>query len=361
MTWEAVDVATAQPYQVLIGRGAPTLLPQFLEGVNRVAVIHPPSLAHWIGELIAGLEQEVLTIEVPDSEAAKTADVLASCWEKLADAGFTRSDAIVGFGGGTTTDLAGFVAATWLRGVRYIALPTTLLGMVDAAVGGKTGINLTAGKNLAGVFFEPFTVICDLGYLSSLPDADVRAGLAEVLKCGFIADPQILHAFIEDPRSAFQAGSDLQWELIRRAVVVKAQVVSNDLTERTSSGDQVGREMLNYGHTFGHAIEAREHFSRRHGEAVAIGMVFAAELAHRLGLIDADLVAEHRRVLTMAGLPTTYVGGDWAGLRDAMKLDKKARGSSLRFVLLTGLGRVRIVADPPEETLESSYAALTEV
>ncbi|MBA3021299.1 3-dehydroquinate synthase [Propionicimonas sp.] len=360
MTWEAVDVATAQPYQVLIGRGAPKLLPQFLEGVDRVAVFHPPTLAHWIPELIAGLDQQVLTIEVPDSEAAKTAEVLARCWEQLAEAGFTRSDAVVGFGGGTTTDLAGFVAATWLRGVRYIALPTTLLGMVDAAVGGKTGINLSAGKNLAGAFFEPFTVICDLVYLTTLPEVDTRAGMAEVLKCGFIVDPQILQAFSEDPKSALQAGSDLQWELIRRAIAVKAQAVAGDLTERTSQDDRVGREILNYGHTLGHAIEAREHFSRRHGEAVAIGMVFAAELSARMGLIEAELVAEHRRVLSLCGLPISYPGGNWTALREAMNLDKKTRGSTLRFVVLTGLGRVRMLVDPPEAELIDSYNALVE-
>lgn len=360
MTWETVDVTAAQPYQVLIGRGAPALLPQFLEGVARIAVIHPPSLASWVGELIAGLDQQVLIIEVPESEAAKTPEVLSRCWDQLAEAGFTRSDAIVGFGGGTTTDLAGFVAATWLRGVRYLALPTTLLGMVDAAVGGKTGINLTAGKNLAGAFFEPFTVICDLSYLATLPEVDVRAGLGEVLKCGFIADPQILRAFLEDPKSSVQAGSDLQWELIRRAISVKAHVVSADLTERTSEATSVGRELLNYGHTFAHAVEAHEHFSRRHGEAVAIGMIFAAELSHRMGLIDADLVAEHRRVLALARLPISYPQGSWPALREAMNLDKKTRGSTLRFVVLTGLAQVKILADPPEEMLVDSYNALVE-
>jgi 3-dehydroquinate synthase len=360
MTWETVDVTAAQPYPVLIGRGAPKLLPQFLEGAERVAVIHPPFLASRVAELVANLPHPVLLLEVPESEAAKTPETLTSCWERLAEAGFTRSDAIVGFGGGTTTDLAGFVAATWLRGVRYIAVPTTLLGMVDAAVGGKTGINLSAGKNLAGAFFEPFTVICDLGYLTTLPQVDVKAGLAEVLKCGFIADPQILHAFESDPTSALQAGSDLQWELIRRAISAKAKVVSADLTERTSGEFSVGREILNYGHTFGHAVEAREHFTRRHGEAVAIGMVFVAELSRRLGLIDPALVAEHRRILSLAGLPTSYPGGHWPQLREAMNLDKKTRGSALRFVALTGLGKVKIVTDPAEDILNDSYNALVE-
>lgn len=360
MTWETVDVAAERPYQVLIGRGAPALLPQFLEDVARVAILYPPALADRIPELTAGLESQLVTIELPDSEAAKTPEILAQCWDRLAEAGFTRSDAVVGFGGGTTTDLAGFVAATWLRGVRYVALPTTLLGMVDAAVGGKTGVNLSAGKNLAGVFYEPYTVICDIGYLETLPPADLRAGMAEVLKCGFIADPLILAGFEEDPVGALQAGSKLQWELIRRAIAVKAKVVSADLRERTSSGGDIGREILNYGHTFGHAVEQHEHYTRRHGEAVSIGMVFAAEVAHRLGLIDDALLSRHREVLRTAGLPVSYPDQDWAGLRAAMSLDKKTRGTTLRLVLLTGLGRATIVADTAEDVLADSYNALVE-
>jgi 3-dehydroquinate synthase len=360
MSWQTVEVLAEQPYQVLIGAGAVRQLPQFVQGVDRVAIIHPAALADRVGELTAGLTQEVLTIEVPDAEAAKTVAILGQCWEKLAEAGFTRSDAIVGFGGGTTTDLAGFVAATWLRGVRYLCVPTTLLGMVDAAVGGKTGINLSSGKNLAGSFFEPSTVICDLDYLATLPPAELQSGMAEVLKCGFISDPEILTVFEADPVAALQAGSAAQAELIRRAVAVKAQVVSADLREATSKGDHVGREALNYGHTLAHAIEARENFIRRHGEAVSIGMVFVAELAHRSGLINADLLARHRRVLTAAGLPVGYPHSAWDQLRPAMNLDKKTRGTNLRFVVLAGLGRPQVMINPSEAVLLDSYNALVE-
>lgn len=360
MTWQTVEVSAEQPYQVLIGAGAVRQLPQFVKGVDRVAIIHPAALADRVGELTAGLTQEVLTIEVPDAEAAKTVAILGQCWEKLAEAGFTRSDAIVGFGGGTTTDLAGFVAATWLRGVRYLCVPTTLLGMVDAAVGGKTGINLSSGKNLAGSFFEPFTVICDLDYLATLSPAELQSGMAEVLKCGFITDPEILAVFEADPVAALQAGSPTQAELIRRAVSVKAQVVSTDLREATSEGDHVGREVLNYGHTLAHAIEARENFSRRHGEAVSIGMVFVAELAHRSGLITADLLARHRRVLTAAGLPVGYPASAWDQLRPTMNLDKKTRGTNLRFVVLAGLGKPQMMINPSEAVLLDSYNALVE-
>ncbi len=212
--------------------------------------------------------------------------------------------------------------------MKYIALPTSLLAMVDAAVGGKTGINLSAGKNLVGAFHEPFTVLGDLDFLETLPASELRSGLAEVLKCGFIADPAILDEFEADPDGALEPGNPVQAKLIRRAVAVKAAVVSADLRERTSSGADIGREALNYGHTLAHAIERREHFQWRHGEAVAVGMVFAAELARRLDLIDTDLVARHRSVLERVGLPTSYRSGAWLELRKAMSLDKKSRGSA---------------------------------
>lgn len=358
MTWEPIDVATDQPYQVLVGAGVSRLLPQFLDGVERVAVIHPPGLASLLPAITAGLDQQVTAIRVPEAEAGKSAEVLSGCWEALAAAGFTRSDAILGLGGGATTDLAGFVAATWLRGVRYIALPTSLLAMVDAAVGGKTGINLSAGKNLVGAFHEPFTVLADLEFLETLPEGELRSGMAEVLKCGFIADAAILDEFEADPADALAPASDRQSKLIRRAVAVKAAVVSADLRERTSSGGDIGREALNYGHTLGHAIERREHFLWRHGQAVAVGMVYAAELAHRLDLIDSALVDRHRTVLDLAGLPTRYPEGAWLQLRATMSLDKKARGSSLRFVLLSALGVPTVVAGPAEGVLADAFLGL---
>jgi 3-dehydroquinate synthase len=360
MSWMPIDVATDQPYQVLLGSGVSRLLPEFLDGVERVAVIHPPGLASLLPAITAGLNQQVTAIRIPEAEAGKSAEVLQGCWEALAGAGFTRSDAVLGLGGGATTDLAGFVAATWLRGVRYIALPTSLLAMVDAAVGGKTGINLSAGKNLVGAFYEPFTVLADLDFLETLPASELRSGMAEVLKCGFIADPAILDEFEADPVAALEPASPLQAQLIRRAVAVKAAVVSADLRERTGEGGDVGREALNYGHTLGHAIERHEHFLLRHGEAVSVGMVFAAELAQRLGLIGADLVARHRRVLELAGLPTRYPDGAWLKLRETMNLDKKSRGSSLRFVLLSALGVPTIVPNPPEGALADAFLGLNE-
>lgn len=355
-----VDVATARPYQVVVGIGAIEFLPQYLADVKRVAVIHPPVLAPVAGRIDSGCAAEVVLIEVPDAEAAKTGDTLQYCWDALAEAGFTRSDAIVGLGGGSTTDLAGFVAATWLRGVRYLSVPTTVLGMVDAAVGGKTGINLPAGKNLVGSFYEPYTVLCDLTFLADLPPEELRSGLAEVVKAGFIADPSILELIEADPAEALNPRGDVICSLVKRAIDVKAAVVADDLHERTSVGREVGREALNYGHTLAHAIERREDFRWRHGDAVSVGMAFVAELSRLRGTLDDDTAARHTQVLESLGLPTRYAADAWPHLRETMNLDKKTRANTLRFVVLEGLAKVAILDAPAEDELVAAYAAISD-
>jgi 3-dehydroquinate synthase len=286
---------------------------------------------------------------VPDGEAAKTAEVAAGLWSRLAQHGVTRSDCIVGIGGGAATDLAGFVAATWLRGIKFVLVPTTLLGMADAAVGGKTAIDIPEGKNLVGAFHSPAGVLADLVTLETLPRADYVAGLAEVIKIGFIADPVILDRVAEDPQGAMVPHGTHARELIERAIRVKAGVVSQDLTE---SGL---REILNYGHTFGHAIERVEGYRFRHGDAVAIGMVYVAELARLAGRLDQRTCELHRTVLASVGLPTAYRAGLWPSLRAAMGVDKKARGARLRFVVLDALARPSILDDPPAELLQQAY------
>jgi 3-dehydroquinate synthase len=262
-------------------------------------------------------------------------------------AGLTRSDLVVGFGGGAVTDLAGFVAATWMRGVRVVHVPTTLLGMVDAAVGGKTGINTGAGKNLVGAFHPPAAVLADTDVLAGLPEAEFRSGLAEIVKCGFIADPVVLDLLEADPTGRRDTA-----ELIERAVQVKADAVGEDLF------DTGRREFLNYGHTLAHAIERVEDFGWRHGEAVAVGLVFAAELAGQAGLLTRDEVDRHRRLVAAMGLPTGYAG-NWERLQAVMRVDKKARGASLRFVVLDGLGNPRILADPDQAWLDAAWAAVS--
>ena len=362
---EPTTIPVGDDYDVVIGSGVLDRVGELLgDDVERVLVVHPPTLTELTSRVTAALEGQgyaVHVAEVPDAEAAKTAEVAAALWAQLGRAGFTRTDAVVGVGGGTVTDLAGFVAASWLRGVRVVQVPTTLLGMVDAAVGGKTGINTAEGKNLVGAFHPPAGVLCDVDVLSTLPEADLVAGLAEVVKCGFIADPVILDlveaSVVDDAGRARSAGNPHLRELIERAVRVKAEVVAADLRESSL------REILNYGHTFGHAIEQVEHYSWRHGEAVGVGMVYVAELARLTGHLTGPegdaLVARHRSVLDSLGLPTTYAAGRWDELLTAMRRDKKSRGSTLRFVVLDGLARPTRLAGPDDALLLAAYGLVS--
>ncbi|WCC80871.1 3-dehydroquinate synthase [Cutibacterium equinum] len=353
-----VEVATARPYQVRIGSGAVGDLAALVAG-RRVVVVCPQPRVDLVERL--GLDAPII-IEVPDAEDAKTPDVLVSGWEKLAEAGMTRGDVIVGLGGGATTDLAGFLAATWMRGVDVIHIPTTVLAMADAAIGGKTGINIPAGKNLVGAFHEPQAVLCDTDLLTTLPAREVRSGLAEIVKCGFTNDPVILD-LVEQP-GILDVTSDTFVDVLTRAVTVKAGVVSEDLYEGTSSRGHVGRERLNYGHTLAHAVEAHEHFTWRHGEADAVGMVFAAELSRRyLGLSD-EVVDRTRTILAGIGLPITFDEVGWADLRETMNLDKKTRLDPrtqrrvLRFVGISEPGEVAMIVDPDEDVLVECYRSL---
>lgn len=347
-----VSAVGSAPYDVVIGTGLLGEVGALLEGCLRVAVVHPRALrvtAEAVLEDLRAEGHEAHAVEVPDGEEAKTLAVADFCWSVLGRAGFTRSDAVVGLGGGATTDLAGFVAASWLRGVRVVHVPTTTAGMVDAAVGGKTAINTDAGKNLVGAFHQPHGVICDLATLETLPRHDHVAGLAEVVKTGFIADPALLDLIEGDPPEAVLPTGRLTRELIERTVRVKAAVVSEDPLE-------VGRrEILNYGHTLGHAVERVEDYRWRHGAAVSVGLVFAAALGRLAGRLD-DLTADrHRAVLSGLGLPVTYRHDRWPQLHEAMRVDKKARGSRLRFVVLDGLARPSMLVDPDPGLLVAAF------
>ena len=355
---EATRISVGGDYDVVIGTGLLGELPTMLGGeVERVLVVHPRALrttGEAVRDDLAAQGFSAYVAEVPDAEEAKSAEVAAFLWGVLGQAGFTRSDAVVSVGGGAVTDLAGFVAATWLRGVKVVHVPTTLLGMVDAAVGGKTGINTAEGKNLVGAFHPPAGVLCDLASLETLPRHDFVSGLAEVIKCGFIADPAILDLVEADPDAATRPDGAPVRELVERAVAVKANVVAQDLREASL------REVLNYGHTFGHAIEQVERYSWRHGAAVSVGMVYVAELARLAGRLDDALVERHRSVLRSVGLPTTYRGDRWPRLLEAMKRDKKSRGSLLRFVVLDGLGRPTRLEGPDPALLQAAYAEVSE-
>jgi 3-dehydroquinate synthase len=348
-------VGRDSPYPVVIGRSLLDQVPDHLKGAKKILVVHPVGLAVSAEELrdsLIGKGFEVLLAGVPDNEEAKRIEVAAFCWGILGKAEFSRSDMVIGFGGGTITDLAGFVAATWLRGVGIVQIPTTVLAMVDAAVGGKTGVNTSEGKNLVGVFHSPSAVIVDLDTLATLPKNELLAGFAEIVKCGFISDSGILNLIESDFEQAVDSSTARFEDLVRRSIQVKADVVAVDFKE---SGL---REILNYGHTLGHAIELAERYKWRHGAAISIGMVFVAELAHLNGRLSLEAVQRHRELLGKLGLPVSYPGDKWPQLLTNMQIDKKSRGGNLRFVVLDEIGKPTIMQAPTEEIL---FAAFQEI
>jgi 3-dehydroquinate synthase len=352
-----ITVTGPHGYTVYVGRGllgdvARHLGPQ----VAKVLIVHAPTLGARAEALRAQLASthQVFLAEVPDAEGAKRVEVAAFCWQILGQTDFTRSDAVIGMGGGATTDLAGFVAATWLRGIDVIQIPTTVLGMVDAAVGGKTGINTAEGKNLVGAFHMPRAVLCDLDSLDGLPKNEILAGYAEIAKAGFIAEPEILDIIEADVDAATDPATPQFRRAIELAIAMKARIVGEDFTE------QGLREILNYGHTLGHAIEHAERYQWRHGAAISIGMVFAAELSRLTRSLSDAAVDRHRSILESLSLPTTYPLGRWKTLLATMKRDKKARGDLLRFIVLDDIGRPTTLTGPEEQLLFAAYQELAE-
>ena len=348
-----IEVAVDPPYPVIIGTGLLSELGELVGSRHRVAILHQPVLAETAEAIRHHLSEKGVDahrIELPDAEAGKDLQVVAFLWEVLGRIGIDRKDAIVSLGGGAATDVAGFAAATWLRGVDIVHVPTTLLAMVDAAIGGKTGINTDAGKNLVGSFHQPAAVVVDLAVLQTLPPNELVAGMAEVVKAGFIADPVILEMIEADPEAAVDPSGVILPELIRRAIAVKATVVAAD--ERESAL----REILNYGHTLAHAIERRERYRWRHGAAVSVGLVFAAELARLTGRLDSATAQRHRDVLVALGLPVTYDADALPELLGYMAGDKKTRSGVLRFVVLDGLAKPGRLEGPDPALLAAAYA-----
>lgn len=352
-----VRPGAGRPYDVVVGTELLAALPEQLAGALRVAVVYPGALADRAVTVVADLVTAgylAYPLVVPDGEGAKSLASAERCWEALGGWGFTRSDAVVGLGGGAVTDLAGFLAATWLRGVRVVQIPTTLLAMVDAAIGGKTALNTHAGKNLVGAFHQPSAVLCDLDLLTTLARPDYVAGLAEVIKTGLIADPVIVELVEAAPAVAAEPTGQHTRELIERSIRVKAEVVSADPTELGR------REILNYGHTLAHAIEKVEGYTWRHGAAVSVGLVYAAALARVCGRLDDATADRHRAILAAIGLPTTYRGDRWPALHEAMAIDKKNRGAHTRFIVLDGLAKPGVLDDPDPGLLEAAFAEVAE-
>jgi 3-dehydroquinate synthase len=348
-----IDVRAERDYSVLVDTPyLQALAPHFKER-ERVAVIFSESMKSSIPQIDAQ-DSEVFYFGIPDSEKGKSSETLLKVWDWLGSAGFTRSDLIVAIGGGAVTDFAGFAAASWLRGLDWVAVPTTVAGMVDAAVGGKTGINSDFGKNLIGAFYSPIEVIVDPQWLTTLGDRDFAAGLAEVVKCGFIRDPLILALIAGKSISDIRTSRDLTVELIHRAISVKADVVSSDFKESFE------REILNYGHTFGHAVELASKYSLRHGECVSIGMVFVAYLAHSLGLLSQEIVDQHIQILSKLGLPVRYAEGDWLNLLATMRVDKKSRGKQIRFVVISEIAETKRVETVTDDQLLAAYEMVSQ-
>lgn len=353
-----VPVHGPQPYEVTIGSGLSLAIAErvaAVPGVQKAAIVFQEPLGSVVAEIADAVRAqgiEVCECLVPDAEEGKTLEVAGQVWDRLGQEQCGRRDVVIGVGGGAATDLAGFIAACWMRGIKVIQVPTTLLAMVDAAVGGKTGINTAAGKNLVGAFHEPDAVFIDTDRLATLPREEIVAGSAEIIKTGMIADPVILERYEQNSAACLELDGHLP-ELIARSVAVKAKVVAEDLQEAGL------REILNYGHTFGHAVELRERFHWRHGSAVAVGMMYAAYLAEQLGLIDGELVERQRRILDSVGLPTSYEAGHFEELRAGMQRDKKNRRGHLRFVLLEReVAAMTRVENPAEEALRAAYERL---
>jgi 3-dehydroquinate synthase len=343
-----IQVQSERSYPVIIDSSWKTELIKLLDGRNKAAIIVSEKMQSSVKDLIAG-EAEVLIFPIPDGEDGKSSATLNKIWDWLGAAGITRSDLIIGIGGGAVTDLAGYAAASWLRGIDWVAIPTTVAGAVDAAIGGKTAINSEYGKNLIGAFHSPSAVIVDFSWFETLSDRDFAAGMAEVVKAGFISDVKILDLIGMAKISELRSNRVVMVELVTRAIAVKAKVVSSDFKE------SFDREVLNYGHTLGHAIELHCKYDLRHGECVSIGMAFMAQLQLSLGLITAELAQQHLDILRNLGLPTTYKRQAWPSLLASMYLDKKSRGKTLRLVTIKGIGITDRLENPDEKALLAAY------
>ncbi len=359
----ATTVETSQgDYRVLVARGA-------VEGIGsemRAAGIAGrafliadyamfPLLVRRTHEALERSRYVTHALVLELGEAAKSMTTAMKIYEWLGEQRAERIDCLVAMGGGVTTDLVGFVAATWLRGVPVVHVPTSLAAMVDAAIGGKAAVNLPIGKNLVGAFKQPRLIVQDIDFLDSMSRRELAAGWAEAIKKALILDAEMLEMFESHAEDLLALEGDFVEPAIRRAVDIKANIVSADEFE---TGDD--RVLLNYGHTIGHAIEAvTEYGTYLHGEAVSIGMMVAAGISERMEMIDTELVDRQRALLERFGLPVTISGVDADTLIEATASDKKSRGGQIRWVLLRGPGQATTSRDVPEEVVRDAIAAVT--
>ncbi len=340
-------------YSIHIGRGLLEEIGDYLQRLpltKRALVVTQPSIRGLYGDrVMASLRAQGFaaeTYEVVDAEEAKSLTWLETIYDRLIDLRLDRRSPLIALGGGVVGDLAGFAAATYLRGIPFVQIPTTLLAQVDSSIGGKTAVNHPRGKNLIGAFYQPRAVLVDVDTLQTLSARELRSGLAEVVKYGVIANPELFQLLEERATDVLRRDSELLTRIIRDCCQIKADVVAAD--------EQEGglRAILNFGHTFGHAIEAAGGFSTyTHGEAVAIGMIWATELSRRLGMCSPDLPERLRKLLRTFGLPTA-LAKSLQGIREALLLDKKALGGRLRFILAEELGKVSLRDDVPSPLVE---------
>jgi len=325
------------------------------QGSPSILLVSDAAVAqHHAQPLLDALASDGITARlhvVPAGEPAKELAVLAGIYEALAAAGIDRQGVLIALGGGAVGDVTGFAAATWMRGIRYLQLPTTLLAMVDSSIGGKTAINLPAGKNLVGAVHQPSAIFCDLAYLATLLDEEYRASLAEVIKAAIIADRSFVDWLIVNLRAVLRREPAAMREAVGRAIAIKAAVVAEDPQENGA------RAILNYGHTVGHALERAAGFGKlRHGEAVAWGMEVAAQISVRAGACAPESVAMQRALLRDAGLLAERPAIAHEKLIDAMRRDKKSRAGELRWVLLREIGRAEYGRSVDPAVVEASLA-----
>lgn len=338
MGGSCIDVAvpSAPTYKICI---EPGVLADGWDGWEKAqgVVVTNTTLAALYSQQLADILPNTRLVTMPDGEQYKSLETVASLYAQFVEAELDRSSTVFAFGGGVVGDTAGFAAATYMRGVRLVQVPTTLLAMVDSSVGGKVGVDLPQGKNLVGAFKQPDYVLAPLSVLHTLPEREWRCGMAEIIKHGFLADPELLNPELWRIERAP--------ELVRRAVQVKVDVVQRDPYEQNV------RAHLNLGHTFAHAVEQVSGYSWLHGEAVGVGLVAAARLSYAMGLCDSGLPEEVEDIVSQIGLPTRLGGLEPEALYAAMSTDKKWQGGHSRFILLRGVGQPEIVHDVPKETV----------
>jgi len=321
---------------------------------QKIAFITNPTVKKLYGQRVVDSLKAagflVLSIEIPDGEQYKTLDWANAIYSALLINSFDRKSALVALGGGVIGDLTGFAAATFMRGVPFVQVPTTLLAMVDSSVGGKTGVNHAMGKNMIGAFYQPKKVLMDLDVLRSLPQEEFLAGMAEVIKYGVIWDASFFEYLDRKREKILALNPDVLSQIIQRSCEIKAEVVSKDEREGGL------RAILNFGHTVGHAIETAENYTMRHGEAVAIGMVYASKLAHNTGLCNASVPERVEKLIKSYGLPTSLSAlsrkPPVTELMDTMRIDKKAEGGKVRFVLPKKIGEVVVTGEWEEQQLQ---------